>query len=262
MKIYISVVSHGHGNIIRELGCLVRLLNAENSSIYIVLKSNIDNEDFHDFLNYSNFHWINEGYYNGFGHNNNIVYNYCGNNLGMCSNDLFIVMNPDVDISTKSLFRLKNIFMSERICFGTINLFSDVDYSNHDNSIRRFPKLSNFISSFLGFENKTIICKEDIHEPVYVDWAAGSFLFFSSEHYSKLRGFDENYFMYCEDIDICFRSKSLGIPLKYIPYVHAIHFAQHSNRKLFSRHFYWHLKSAFRFIMSTKISISIRSLVK
>ncbi len=43
-----------------------------------------------------------------------------------------------------------------------------------------------------------------------MEWVAGSFIAFKSSSYRKVQGFDENYFMYCEDIDICYRAKSQG----------------------------------------------------
>ena len=42
-----------------------------------------------------------------------------------------------------------------------------------------------------------------------VDWAAGSFLLFKASLFRKLGGFDPGYFMYCEDIDICWRAQKL-----------------------------------------------------
>ncbi|EGR3506856.1 glycosyl transferase family 2, partial [Vibrio parahaemolyticus] len=79
------------------------------------------------------------------------------------------------------------------------------------------------------------------------------FIAIKAIHYKKLNGFDENYFMYCEDIDLCYRSKQEGESVLYLPNISAIHFAAHNNRKLLSKHFYWHLKSVFRFLITSKI---------
>ena len=65
------------------------------------------------------------------------------------------------------------------------------------------------MSSFLFQKNKTIIDKFSLNEESFTDWAAGSLLLFSADTYKKLNGFDEKYFMYCEDIDICYRYKKI-----------------------------------------------------
>jgi GT2 family glycosyltransferase len=67
--------------------------------------------------------------------------------------------------------------------------------------------------------------------------------------YRALKGFDEGYFMYCEDIDICYRAKQLATDILYFQDIKAVHLAQHSNRRVFSKHFFWHLKSIARFLL-------------
>lgn len=47
-------------------------------------------------------------------------------------------------------------------------------------------------------------------------WADGSCLAFTKEVFNKNDGFDEEYFMYFEDVDFCYRAKSNGIELKHI----------------------------------------------
>lgn len=248
MRVYISVVSHGHSALINKLCCLEKLCN----EFTVVVKSNIEGDDFASLSEKNNFYWINERFGKGFGENNNIVYDYCSRNLGMGLNDYFIVLNPDVLVESSTLSDLVSEMMSCNVDFSAINLFKDKDFQVFDNSIRRFPSLKQFISSFIGLGNSSVINKSDINRTVEVEWAAGSFLGFSSEHYLSLGGFDEKYFMYCEDIDICYRSYLLGKPLMYFPKFRAVHLGKHQNRKILSRHFIWHLTSAVRFLMSKK----------
>ncbi|EMD78538.1 glycosyl transferase, family 2 [Vibrio diabolicus E0666] len=245
MKIYISVVSHGHSELINKISCLSKLSN----SFEVVVKSNKPGDDFSADLNAKNFHWLNQSYYSGFGRNNNIVYNYCVSDLGMKDEDYFVILNPDVDINTNSLMSLITKMNKSRVNIATINLFRDYKFSKHDNSIRKFPRLIDFVSSFIGLKNKSVITKESITKSCSVDWAAGSFLAFSSKYFRLLNGFDECYFMYCEDIDICYRSSKLGNKVIYYPSIKAVHLAKHANRKLLSKHFVWHVKSVIRFLV-------------
>ncbi|MEZ9295341.1 glycosyltransferase family 2 protein [Vibrio cyclitrophicus] len=251
-KIYISVVSHGHGNLINEIDCLSFL----NEVATVVVKNNIEDNSLTNYCRVNGIDLIDHEYNLGFGENNNVNYLYC-RSIGMSDNDLFLVLNPDVKIDIEELLNFLNIVASEKFYLSTINLFLDDKSKEFDQSIRKFPSLINFVSSFLGFGNASVIDKSNLNKITTVDWAAGSFLCFRAGWYHILRGFDEGYFMYCEDIDICYRSSTLGVALNYIPSVTAVHLARHSNRRIFSKHFYWHLKSALRFLKVKYISKGI-----
>lgn len=64
----------------------------------------------------------------------------------------------------------------QHINLATINLFRNEELTIYDNAIRKFPSLIDFVKSYMIGKNTTIIDKSKIHQPEYVDWAAGSFL--------------------------------------------------------------------------------------
>ena len=72
-------------------------------------------------------------------------------------------------------------------------------------------------------------------------------MIFDSISYKKLGGFDEGYFMYIEDTDICYRCNSLGIKKKYYPTFVVKHFAQRKSKNFFKKEFFWMLKSVYRY---------------
>ena len=246
MGVYISVVSHGHSKLINELQSIPNLV----PKCKVVIKSNLANDNFGDWINSEDIYWIDDHYHSGFGRNNNINFNFCRSELGMNEDDYFIVLNPDVVVDVEEVIRLILSMEANDVKLATINLFKDRDFQTFDNSVRKFPSLYNFSKSFLGFKNSSIIDKSLINESYEADWAAGSFLAFRAEHYAKLKGFDENYFMYCEDIDICHRSYLLGEKVTYFPELKALHLAKHENRKILSTHFYWHVSSVCRFLLT------------
>ena len=163
-----------------------------------------------------------------------LFFNFCVDKLGMKDSDFFIVLNPDVFISNDSVRLVCEKMKSDNTKLSTINLYKDEEYSVSDDSIRKFPSLYDFATSFLGLGNSTIYNKNSLNDDEEVDWAAGSFLAFKVEHFKSIRGFDENYFMYCEDIDICFRSYKQNNKIHFYKNIKAIHFAKHNNRKIFS----------------------------
>ncbi|MFS1510732.1 MULTISPECIES: glycosyltransferase family 2 protein [unclassified Vibrio] len=243
-RVYISVVSHGSDEVIKKLKCLEVLVD----KFIVIVKSNTPCEDL-SFLCGNDFHWIDSDYGRGFGENNNIVFDYCLNDLGMNSDDIFIVLNPDVLILHAEILKLVDSMLYYKDSIASINLYRDVDLSIEDCSIRRFPNLLMLAKSLLGNTDGYVLNKREILIPTSVDWAAGSFLAFKSSHYKRLGGFDTGYFMYCEDIDICYRSYFLGEAVRYYPDIKAVHLAAHNNRKIFSKHFYWHIKSSLHFLL-------------
>lgn len=248
--IYISIVSHGHSNLIIENKELCSLL--ESDDIKIVIKNNCLDKTLIDFCADKKVYLIDHNYGLGFGENNNLVFLFCEKSLGMTQNDFFMVVNPDVYIKEKQIKLLAKKMRENKAFISAINLFKNKELSQPDFSIRKFPSFFSFAKSFAFKENDTILDKSIIHVPVSVDWAAGSFLAFNAGYYRSLGGFDEKYFMYCEDIDICYRSSREGKHIIYYPDITAIHLARHANRQLLSKHFFWHIKSAIRFLLTKK----------
>lgn len=259
MRIFISVVSHGHCELIKKLSCLFDL--ASHEKVYVILKNNLPSE-YTDFFSSQGLHIIDKPYSLGFGANNNIVFQYCIDEFCISDEDFFLVLNPDVYITIESLINVVNMSAVSSSGLSSINLFKDFNFNIPDNSIRKFPNFTNFVFSYVNLPNKSIVDKSTIIDRTHVDWAAGSFLLFRASLFKKLSGFDEKYFMYCEDLDICFRAnKYHSVNLLYFPDVKATHFAAHSNRVLFSKHFFWHIKSVFIYLYKY-YSFKIKKLLK
>jgi len=51
-----------------------------------------------------------------------------------------------------------------------------------------------------------------------VDWLSGAFMFIKREDFERTGGFDEDYFMYSEDSDLCFRLHKNGYKNYYFPF--------------------------------------------
>ena len=75
-------------------------------------------------------------------------------------------------------------------------------------------------------------------------WVNGAFMLFRASVYRGLGGFDERYFMYCEDVDICLRLQLAGFALSRSS-VKVTHAAQRSSR-VNIRHLAWHVVSLLR----------------
>jgi GT2 family glycosyltransferase len=242
--IFISVVSHGHADLIKRLGTLDSLKDI----FTIVVTDNIGEESLENYCKKNNVYYIKNSVCKGFGENNNQNYYFATQHLSMRDDDFFMIINPDVTVSSEALVAAQKEMYKSVSNIATINLVKDT--GEYDANIRKFPKIYDFFFSYLFNKNRTILNKNNINSNVNVDWASGSFLIFKSSLFKLIGGFDERFYMYCEDLDICKRVYSkTGERVLYIPNIKACHLAAHNNRKIFSKHFYWHLKSVFRYCL-------------
>lgn len=60
--------------------------------------------------------------------------------------------------------------------------------------------------------------------PVSVDWVSGTALLVKKTIFDKVGGFDENFFMYFEDQDLCLKIKKEGFKIFFLPFFSVGHF--------------------------------------
>ena len=77
-----------------------------------------------------------------------------------------------------------------------------------------------------------------------VDWVNAACIALPLAVWRQLDGFDERYFMYCEDVDFCLRLRLLGFKLVRAP-VRVIHAGERASSYSLA-HFAWHLRSLLR----------------
>jgi len=114
-----------------------------------------------------------------------------------------------------------------------------------DDSVRHFPRVRMLLLKVLTgrVERYTFDRRNKF---MYPEWVGGMFMLFRSEAFAQLGGFDEGFFLYYEDVDICVRAWKAGLPVVVCQTVGVIHDARReSHRNL--RHFCWHLTSMFRY---------------
>lgn len=85
--------------------------------------------------------------------------------------------------------------------------------------------------------------------PLSVDWVAGFFMLVRSEAYRALNGFDERYFLYYEDIDLCTRARLMGWQVRWVPQIRVVHDARRRSHR-HPRYLIWHMRSITRFFGS------------
>lgn len=88
---------------------------------------------------------------------------------------------------------------------------------------RLFPKSAFFNKYYMGYL--------DDNKEAHIDVLTGAFLWTKKEILDKVGGFDEDYFMYGEDIELSYQIKKEGYELLYLPTTDIIHFKGESTKK-------------------------------
>ncbi|HCE4560111.1 glycosyl transferase [Vibrio parahaemolyticus] len=240
-RLVISIVSHGQGELIKDLLCDLNKVDFTNfSTVDLVLTLNIPEKEEYINVYNSKVNIIRNSQPKGFGANNNQAFRYL-------DSDYFVILNPDLRIESKFSFeKLIEIESKGAIAPQVKNSAGDVE-----DSVRKYPTFTN-ISRRVFFREKfsSYSCKEG--GAVEVDWVAGMFILFNSLAFERLGGFDEAYFMYLEDADICRRLNNSGFRVVYTSTQSVVHDAQRKSFKSFS-HLHWHVSSMLRFLLNSKL---------
>jgi GT2 family glycosyltransferase len=104
---------------------------------------------------------------------------------------------------------------------------------------RIFPE--NFLSQ------KYLLKNQDHSEIREVDWVSGSCLLAKREMLEKVGLLDEGFYMYVEDVDLCYRAKMAGFSVYYFPSVVVIHHVGQSTQKKEIEMLVEHHRSMYRF---------------
>jgi GT2 family glycosyltransferase len=80
-----------------------------------------------------------------------------------------------------------------------------------------------------------------------VDWVSGACLLVRREVLDEIGALDERFFMYCEDVDFCYRVWLAGWRVTYLPFAEVVHLIGQSSRRARYRTVIERHKSMFRF---------------
>lgn len=124
-----------------------------------------------------------------------------------------------------------------------VNQNNELVYSFND-----FPGMKYELTEAIGsgthksIQNKLDFLKNNSNKIFECDWVIGAFMFIRKTEFDKVGGFDENFFLYYEDTDLCKRIKDAGNKVVVIPYLKVIHTQMSSVRSPQGENiFYYHL---------------------
>jgi GT2 family glycosyltransferase len=157
----------------------------------------------------------------GFGANHNAAFAHC-------ATPAYCVANPDIRLQSDPFPALLEALASGGNAAVAGPLVRNPAGAVED-SARRFPTVASLGRKLLQRKPGPEYPVEG--GPFPVDWLGGMFMVFRSEAYREVGGFDERFFLYYEDVDICRRLRARGRSAMFHPGVSVIHDARRASRR-------------------------------
>jgi len=157
---------------------------------------------------------------------------------------VFCVVNPDVRIGSNIFPRLIESLQMPAV--GVVAPLIIDAAGNLEDSARKFPTPLTILGKLLGMVHGVdYVMRGDKINP---DWIGGMFMVFRRQVFQEVKGFDERYFLYYEDVDLCARMRLRGMAVVLDPSVRAVHDARRSSHS--NPHYsFIHVRSMFRFLL-------------
>jgi GT2 family glycosyltransferase len=163
-----------------------------------------------------------------------------GNNVGFASSKgrYILFSNPDVEVTDKTLPTLINL-MDRNPQVGACTPFlrlvttGDIDWGAHRGFPTPWAAFTYFARLAQLFERSRRLSKifgryhlldRDLSKEHEVDAIRGGFFFVRRELFEQAGGWDEDYFMFGEDLDLCYQIKKLGYKIMFYPQASALHY--------------------------------------
>ncbi|HEY3284791.1 MAG TPA: glycosyltransferase family 2 protein [Armatimonadota bacterium] len=180
-----------------------------------------------------------------------------GNNRGIeqSRGRYVLLLNPDTVVHAGAFHEL--VWFADRhsdagvVGAKLLNRDGTLQYS-----CRRFPKMADglFRHTPLGklmprnkFTRGYLLMDHDHGAEAEVDWVSGAAMLLRREVLDQVGLLDAKFFMYCEDVDICYRAKQAGWKVLYCPSSVITHLIARASDQNAARMIIQHHKSMYRF---------------
>jgi GT2 family glycosyltransferase len=152
-----------------------------------------------------------------------------------------LIMNPDCRLEPGAIARLASelerhsgcVIVGPRILDpdGTEQGSARGDPDMLTGAFGRSTRLRRWLPG-LGVSARNVVLASTARgeESLTVDWLSGACMLARTDGLRAVAGFDERYFLYWEDADLCRRLRGAGSHVRYVPSATAVHRVGHSSR--------------------------------
>lgn len=205
----VSVVAYNaEGTIEKLLRSLFEYTKGLNFKVYVIDNNSTD-KTVSIVKKFKEVSIIETGENRGFGAGHNKILNV--------KSKYHAIINPDIVFCENTLKVLFDYMEQNKNC-----VLSTPRILNADGTEQFLPKkkplfkymflgrLSRFIKSFQKYRDEYTMKNHIFEKPESIEVATGAFMFVRTNFFKKINGFDERFFMYLEDFDLCNRLSSFG----------------------------------------------------
>lgn len=152
---------------------------------------------------FPNFSFIENSKNNGFA-------NGCNVGTKNASGEYLFFLNPDTIISKEPILKMLAFLKAHKDC-GIVSCNQKNRNGSYEKNIRFFPDLNTLFGFFRAIHKKRNHKKIDKeNNAMYPDWVSGAVVFISRYWFEKIKGWNEDFWMYYEDIDLSKKITDLG----------------------------------------------------
>jgi len=177
-------------------------------------------------------------------------------NLGVkhALGEYLLFLNPDVVVEPSAIDRLHEVCEKTQGIGAAVGRLTLPDGTFYP-SCRQFPTMTNLLFSHgsilhrLSGAGRGKYMLPDYDDISEVDWGAAALMMMRRKTFDEVFGFDERYFMYLEDTDLCYRLRQAGYRNYYVPGAGGVHFWGYSTRRYPFRRILWHHRSVWRYFV-------------
>jgi N-acetylglucosaminyl-diphospho-decaprenol L-rhamnosyltransferase len=146
------------------------------------------------------------------------------------SNEMLLIINPDAALLADAVATMLQR-MDDDPKIGIIGPRTQNTDGSLYPSVRKFPNLVDgighatigLITSNNPFTKRYRMMNSDHDVCSEVDWVSGACMFTRRRAFDQINGFDDDYWMYMEDVDLCFRMHKAGWKVVYDPEAKIVH---------------------------------------
>ena len=183
--------------------------------------------------NYPDVHLIANKINVGFGAANNQA-------MQIAKGELLLLINPDTIVNEDTFTKMISFFKNNKEVGiagckvlnsdGTLQLACRRSFPGPWTSFTKVIGLSQLFpkSNLFARYNLTYLDENKTYE---VDSVSGAFMMIRKEVYEKIGGFDQQFFMYGEDLDFCYRAQKAGCKVYYVHSTEIIHYKGESTKR-------------------------------
>lgn len=235
----VSIVTYNSKHIFKVLDNIKQQFGDDKRFRFVIFDNNSEEEykqslkAYEDFVDITFYH-ENNGF--GFGHNYNLM---------NANEKYFLVFNPDIILNKQDLLKMIELLEKDSSISLLVPKVLNADGTTQ-HLVRERVSVFDYALRFIPFSFVKQLFQKRLHSyecrdlpndrNVDIRIGSGCFMLVKGKDFKEVAGFDDRYFMYFEDYDLCLQLKTKGKRIVYTPFSEVTHYYErgaHKNSRLF-----------------------------